>query len=121
VVILNVEIRNSAVITCSSEWCVEVVNKSIQVSVTAISGSEVFSSLRTSRPFRKENSDPASWNWSNIPVMAIQNDPKYYPEPEKFDPELFTEEKKQGRPNYTYFPFGEGPRSCQLKLEYIFQ
>jgi cytochrome P450 family 6 len=47
-----------------------------------------------------------------IPVMAIQNDPKYYPEPEKFDPERFSEEQKQSRPNYTYFPFGEGPRVC---------
>jgi cytochrome P450 family 6 len=44
--------------------------------------------------------------------MAIQNDPKYYPEPDKFDPERFTEEKKQSRPNYTYFPFEEGPRVC---------
>ncbi|KDQ77054.1 Cytochrome P450 6j1, partial [Zootermopsis nevadensis] len=47
-----------------------------------------------------------------ISVVAIQNDPKYYPTPEKFDPERFTEENKHNQPNYTYFPFGEGPRRC---------
>jgi cytochrome P450 family 6 len=47
-----------------------------------------------------------------IPVIAFQHDPQYFPEPEKFDPERFTEEIKQSRPNCTYFPFGEGPRSC---------
>ncbi|XP_069688236.1 uncharacterized protein [Periplaneta americana] len=47
-----------------------------------------------------------------IPIMAIQNDPKYFPDPEIFDPERFTEEKKKRRPSYTYLPFGEGPRIC---------
>jgi cytochrome P450 family 6 len=47
-----------------------------------------------------------------IPVLALQNDPTYFPEPDKFDPERFTEENKQSRPNYTYIPFGEGPRMC---------
>jgi cytochrome P450 len=47
-----------------------------------------------------------------IPVMALQNDPKYYPDPEKFDPERFNEEEKKKRPPCTYLPFGEGPRIC---------
>lgn len=47
-----------------------------------------------------------------IPIIAIHNDPEYFSEPEKFDPERFTEETKKSRPNYTYFPFGEGPRIC---------
>lgn len=47
-----------------------------------------------------------------IPVLAIHNDPDYYPEPHRFDPERFTEENKRSRPSYTYFPFGEGPRTC---------
>ena len=47
-----------------------------------------------------------------IPLFGIQYNPEYYPDPDKFDPERFTEENKQKRNNYTYFPFGEGPRIC---------
>ncbi|XP_067006627.2 cytochrome P450 6k1 [Anabrus simplex] len=47
-----------------------------------------------------------------IPVMGIHYDPQYYPEPERYDPERFSEENKRLRPNYTYLPFGEGPRIC---------
>ncbi|KAJ9594228.1 hypothetical protein L9F63_014388 [Diploptera punctata] len=47
-----------------------------------------------------------------IPLLGIHYDPKYYPEPQKFNPERFTDENKQSRPNYTHMPFGEGPRTC---------
>jgi cytochrome P450 family 6 len=47
-----------------------------------------------------------------IPVLALQYDPTYFPAPEKFDPDRFTEENKESRPKYTYIPSGEGPRMC---------
>ncbi|KAJ3659267.1 hypothetical protein Zmor_010964 [Zophobas morio] len=47
-----------------------------------------------------------------IPVLALHMDPEYYPNPEKFDPERFSEENKNSRPAFTWLPFGEGPRLC---------
>ncbi|XP_069672108.1 probable cytochrome P450 6a13 [Periplaneta americana] len=47
-----------------------------------------------------------------IPVLALHHDPKYYPDPERFDPERFNEEEKANRHQYVYLPFGEGPRIC---------
>lgn len=47
-----------------------------------------------------------------IPIYAIQRDPSYYKDPEKFDPERFTPENKASRHHFSYLPFGEGPRIC---------
>ncbi|XP_022162554.1 probable cytochrome P450 6a14 [Myzus persicae] len=47
-----------------------------------------------------------------IPVYSIHNDPKYYPDPDTFDPERFSTEEKAKRRNGTYLPFGDGPRLC---------
>nr|CAD7394922.1 unnamed protein product [Timema cristinae] len=47
-----------------------------------------------------------------IPSMGFHHDPKYFPNPDQFDPERFSEENKKMRPSYTYLPFGEGPRMC---------
>lgn len=38
--------------------------------------------------------------------------PKYWDEPEEFDPDRFTAEREKARPRYAYFPFGGGPRAC---------
>ncbi|XP_012274075.1 cytochrome P450 9e2-like [Orussus abietinus] len=54
---------------------------------------------------------PGSRVW--FPVYAIQRDPKYYPNPGKFDPERFLGEDKLNVNNSTvYLPFGLGPRMC---------
>lgn len=47
-----------------------------------------------------------------IPVYALQNDEKYYPNPKKFDPDRFLPENKESIPKFTYMPFGDGPRIC---------
>lgn len=51
---------------------------------------------------------------SNIifPVYGLHHDPKYYPNPSKFDPERFSDENKQHIVPGTYAPFGIGPRNC---------
>ncbi|PNF15724.1 Cytochrome P450 6k1 [Cryptotermes secundus] len=47
-----------------------------------------------------------------LPILALHRDPKYYPDPERFDPERFSEEERKKRPQFSYIPFGEGPRLC---------
>lgn len=47
-----------------------------------------------------------------IPTYALHNDPQYFPEPEKFDPERFSDERKGEIVPGSYLPFGIGPRSC---------
>lgn len=41
-----------------------------------------------------------------IPTYCFHNDPKYYPEPEKFDPERFNDENKAERHSMAFLPFG---------------
>ncbi|XP_067009334.2 probable cytochrome P450 6a14 [Anabrus simplex] len=47
-----------------------------------------------------------------IPILALHYDPKYFPQPNRFDPDRFREENKNQIPHYAYLPFGEGPRIC---------
>ena len=53
---------------------------------------------------------------SNIFIMQwrTQRDPRFFPYPEKFDPERWREDPiRSGKiPRYAYFPFGGGPRGC---------
>lgn len=46
-----------------------------------------------------------------IPIHAIHTDPEYYPNPEIFDPQRFSNDEKKKRDNMTFIPFGSGPRN----------
>lgn len=47
-----------------------------------------------------------------IPAYGLHHDPDYFPDPDKFDPDRFSEENKGKIPSYAYLPFGDGPRNC---------
>lgn len=47
-----------------------------------------------------------------IPVYGYHHDPKYFSNPEKFDPERFNDENKANFNTASYIPFGQGPRNC---------
>jgi cytochrome P450 len=43
---------------------------------------------------------------------VTQRDPRFFPEPDEFKPERWTEDFVSALPKYAYFPFGGGPRIC---------
>lgn len=47
-----------------------------------------------------------------IPIWGLHMDPEFYPNPDAFDPERFSDEEKAKRPDFAYLPFGDGPRVC---------
>ncbi|XP_043483199.1 probable cytochrome P450 6a13 [Leptopilina heterotoma] len=47
-----------------------------------------------------------------VSIYGLQMDPKYWNEPEIFDPERFNNDEKNTRHKFTFLPFGEGPRMC---------
>lgn len=47
-----------------------------------------------------------------VPILGLHRDPEFYPEPDRFDPERFSDERKDSIHPCTYLPFGSGPRNC---------
>lgn len=43
---------------------------------------------------------------------VVHRDPRWFPDPEAFDPDRWTPERRRALPRYAYFPFGGGPRVC---------
>jgi cytochrome P450 len=47
-----------------------------------------------------------------VSQYVMQRDPRYFPDPERFDPERMSHEARAKLPRFAYFPFGGGPRQC---------
>jgi cytochrome P450 len=51
----------------------------------------------------------------SILVMSpyiMHRDPRFYADPDRFDPDRWTPEFRAALPKFAYFPFGGGPRQC---------
>jgi cytochrome P450 len=48
----------------------------------------------------------------SLSPYVTQRDPRWFPEPERFDPDRFGPRRVEGIPEYAYFPFGAGPHVC---------
>ncbi|MGH7514824.1 MAG: cytochrome P450, partial [Gemmatimonadales bacterium] len=47
-----------------------------------------------------------------VSPFVTQRDPRWWPDPDRFDPERWTPAAVAGTPRFAAFPFGAGPRSC---------
>jgi cytochrome P450 len=47
-----------------------------------------------------------------VSPIVTQRDPRFWPEPMRFDPSRFSAEAKAARPKFAYYPFGGGTRVC---------
>ncbi len=47
-----------------------------------------------------------------VNVYGMHHDPRFFPDPEQFDPERFRPENEKTIPKYAYLPFSGGPRIC---------
>lgn len=47
-----------------------------------------------------------------IPLHGLHHDDKYFPEPDRYEPERFSDENNVNMTSCVYMPFGEGPRNC---------
>ncbi len=47
-----------------------------------------------------------------ISPYTVHRHPRFWDEPDTFDPERFTPQRSAGRHKFAYIPFGAGPRQC---------
>ncbi len=51
-------------------------------------------------------------SWVAIFPYVLHHDPRWFPEPERFDPERFAPGRAEQIPPFAYIPFGAGPHVC---------
>ncbi|MBM4479818.1 cytochrome P450 (plasmid) [Prescottella equi] len=54
----------------------------------------------------------AAGEWVFVLLLAVQRDPAWGPDADKFNPDRFSPENTRGRPAELFKPFGTGIRSC---------
>lgn len=47
-----------------------------------------------------------------VSPLLLHHDPRWFPDPECFDPERWLDERREAVPRHAYLPFGTGPRAC---------
>ena len=47
-----------------------------------------------------------------VSPLLLHHDPRWFPDPEAFDPGRWLDERRQAVPRHAYLPFGTGPRAC---------
>ena len=47
-----------------------------------------------------------------VSQYTLHRDPRFFAEPERFDPQRWAPAERAARPKFAYFPFGAGPRGC---------
>lgn len=70
--------------------------------------------------FARQTIEPVEIGGYTLPTGAevfvypyvTHHDERFFPDPERFDPERFSEENEKHLPKFAYFPFGGGPRIC---------
>lgn len=71
---------------------------------------------RANKPYKIPESDIVLDEGTDVLLLVggAQRDPNYYPHPNRFDPERFSEASRAD-PDFArrpHFPFGDGPRNC---------
>ncbi|HYL35101.1 MAG TPA: cytochrome P450 [Bryobacteraceae bacterium] len=64
------------------------------------------------KPFELGGTQIAAKSILILSPYVMQRDPRWFPDPERFDPERWTPELRDARPKFSYFPFGGGARVC---------
>jgi cytochrome P450 len=47
-----------------------------------------------------------------ISPLLLHHDPRWFPDPETFDPGRWLDQRREAVPRHAYLPFGTGPRGC---------